>query len=423
MSENTKVEYTDLSISLTKSLSKSEKKEEGIYFSPKRIIKKIIDIISYECEANGFKIKTILEPSCGSCEFINELDNSFNKLEITGVERNENIYDKIKTLKWVNNNVELIESCFFEYYNRCNKNSYDLIVGNPPYFVMKKKDVPDEFKKIIDGRPNIYIIFLMMCLELLKNDGILSFILPNNFLNCLYYEKVRKIIYDKYTILDISICSDSEFLETEQTTCVITVKKIKTNNDNNNVFSILLGDNIIFNTKQNIEKIKELIKGTKTLSDIGMKVFVGKVVWNEVKSLLTDDNSKCRLIYSGDIKNNEIILTKYNNSEKKNYINKTGETSPLLVVNRGYGRGKYCFQYGIIDFGEKEYLVENHLICIDWKDSEKKKKLSKDKIFEQYDEIIKSFINPKTEQFINLYFENNAINTTELETIMPLYIN
>ena len=39
-----------------------------------------------------------------------------------------------------------------------------------------------------------------------------------------------------------------------------------------------------------------------------------------------------------------------------------------------------------------------------------------------YEKIIKSFENEKTKEFINLYFGNNAINTTEINYMLPIFI-
>jgi len=39
-----------------------------------------------------------------------------------------------------------------------------------------------------------------------------------------------------------------------------------------------------------------------------------------------------------------------------------------------------------------------------------------------YERIISSLENPKTIEFIKLYFGNNAINTTELAHIVPFFI-
>ena len=40
---------------------------------------------------------------------------------------------------------------------------------------------------------------------------------------------------------------------------------------------------------------------------------------------------------------------------------------------------------------------------------------------ELYKKITKSFLNEKTNEFINIYFGNNAINTNELQYILPIF--
>ena len=49
--------------------------------------------------------------------------------------------------------------CIIRKYE--NGENYKLIVGNPPYFVMKKKDVDKKYYDYFDGRPNIFILFIM----------------------------------------------------------------------------------------------------------------------------------------------------------------------------------------------------------------------------------------------------------------------
>ena len=38
-----------------------------------------------------------------------------------------------------------------------------------------------------------------------------------------------------------------------------------------------------------------------------------------------------------------------------------------------------------------------------------------------YEKVIKSLKDERTQEFIKLYFGNNAINTTELNYILPIY--
>ena len=63
--------------------------------------------------------------------------------------------------------------------------------------------------------------------------------------------------------------------------------------------------------------MNELLEDSSTLSGMGFTVNVGTVVWNQCKDILTDDDTKTRLIYSSDIVNNELVVTKYTNQEKE----------------------------------------------------------------------------------------------------------
>jgi len=75
------------------------------------------------------------------------------------------------------------------------------------------------------------------------------------------------------------------------------------------------------------------------------------------------------------------------------------------------------FNYCLININnDMEYLIENHLICIKYI-----KHIDNDRLINIYEKIIRSFENEKSKEFINLYFGNNAINTTELSELFPIY--
>jgi len=406
-------QFSELSYDITKKISSIDKKQQGIYFTPLNIIDKSIKIIKNYTISNGLKIVDILEPSCGSCEFIKYIDknNIFDDVNIDGIEFNTIIYNSISNIKFNNNNINLINKDFLNY-NTTKK--YDLIIGNPPYFTLDKKKVNKEYYNYFTGRPNIYILFIIKSLQFLETNGILCFALPKNFLNCLYYNKLRNIIIQQYKIISIIECFDDNYIETQQDTILFIIQN--NNNLNSNIdYYINLNSNIIFNTEQNIIKINNLLTDSTTLNKLNFEVKVGNIVWNQHKNILTNDNKDTRLIYSSDIKNNQLNLIDYKNKEKKNYISKNGWSDPILVINRGYGSGKYQFNYCLID--NKNYLIENHLIYIKYKSD-----IKKDKLNELYNKIIESFEDIRTVKFIELYFSNNAINTYELENILPIFI-
>ncbi|MAD57217.1 MAG: hypothetical protein CMK44_01410 [Porticoccus sp.] len=402
-------QFGELSKTLTRELDKNTKKSKGIFFTPYNIIKKSCDIVFEYCAKNNIKINDILEPSCGSCEYIKHLDNITDDVIIDGIEYDDTIYENIKSLKF-RNNVNLMKMDYLKYEV---ERMYDLIIGNPPYFVVKQADVKEEYKQFYDGRPNMFVLFIIHSLSKLKEGGLISFILPKSFCNCLYYNKIRSHINENFTIVDVYDFSRESYLETAQDTIMLLIhNKPGENNDyiyNNN-------GNILFNTPENIKHIKRLYDNSTNLKNLNLSVKVGNTVWNQCKDILSDDSKFTRLIYSGDIKNNKLELTEYKNDKKKNYIMKKGETEPVLVVNRGYGVGSYNLNYGIIDL-DHEYLIENHLIIIKSKDN-----LTKEELISKFNMITKSFNDKRTEEFIKLYCCNSALNTTELQNVLPIYL-
>lgn len=388
--------YSDLSIDLTKKLVNNEKKQNGIYFTPPETIQKNIEYLKPYMD----NVKEILEPSCGSCEYIRAIHQKYH-VNITGIEYNNTIYESIKHLY-----PNLIHDDFIAH--NFDK-TFDLIIGNPPYFVVKKNDIDKEYHKYFDGRPNIFLLFLIKSLKLLSKDGILSFVLPKSFLNCIYYDKTRKYIIEHFHILTIMDCND-KYIETQQDTIIIIIQ-------NKSLPSLefykTISNITLFGTETNIKTLQELYKQSTTLYSLGFDVKVGTIVWNQCKQELRDDDTNTRLIYSSDIVNNELSKKTYKNKDKKNYIQRDGLSEPLLVINRGYGKGKYSFNYCIVK--HISYLIENHLICI-------KPRVPMNNLMEHYENIVRSFQHKKTQEFIDIYFGNNAINTIELCKILPIYI-
>jgi hypothetical protein len=114
---------------------------------------------------------------------------------------------------------------------------------------------------------------------------------------------------------------------------------------------------------------------------------------------------------------NRVELLDFANDEKKQFIKHTGSNEPIIVVNRGNGNSAYKLNYAYVD-GIRSYLVENHLICVKYGAQK-----TKPELLQLYNNIIQSLNYEKTNEFINLYFGNNAINTTELNYILPIYIS
>jgi hypothetical protein len=177
-----------------------------------------------------------------------------------------------------------------------------------------------------------------------------------------------------------------------------------------------IGDNYVFTP--DAAQLREMFVNSTTLEKLGLSVRTGQIVWNEHKEILTNDKTKTILLYNSNLtKDNEIKLMEFKNEEKHQYINLDGTKQPVIVVNRGNGNSAYKLNYAFIDDTTAEYVVENHLNVIYSKTDRLKPELMT--LFQQ---VLNSFKNERTQQFIKTFLGNNGLSKTELETIFPIYI-
>ena len=408
-------QYSTLTIDITASLSKAEKKADGIFITPRVIIKKLFDEIALFIDKTQLiKPYKILEPSCGTCEIVNYCDEQFSKPDIHAIEKNSKLFTGISGLKF-KHPVKLLNQDFLDYEPSA---LYNLIVTNPPYYVCKKNDIPKKYHEYIHGRPNIFALFIIHSISMICPGGLLAFIVPISFLNSMYYYKTRNYIKDTCDILKIiDFNKDNKFIDTEQGTFGIILKrKTEVGVAVDCEFAMKISDNFVF-THDSLQ-LRTIFEGATTIAKMGLKVRTGSVVWNEHKSILTANDTSTKLIYNSNItKQNTIEMKHFKNAAKLQYINMDGRHQPILVVNRGNGNSKYQLKYALMESGP--YLIENHLNEI--YDPSGKSTLV-DNGNDLYEKIINSFKNPKTQMFIDMYLGNNGLSKTELETIFPIYL-
>ena len=419
--------FSELSLRLTEKLSKDVKKNEGIFFTPPSCVRSIVTLLRSTATDLGVlnRIRHIMEPSCGSGEFITTLTNEFPDATITGIEHNAMIYQEISKTLANRERIVLHHADFLSLTCDATATPPDLIIGNPPYFVMKKEAVAKEYYPYFDGRPNIFALFIIKSATMLREGGLICFVLPSSFMNSAYYDKTRKFIASHFTVLHVVRCetldSSVKYIDTVQDTIVLIIQKKKQMDG-----SGCGGGGGIFEKNgmtiftHNIPRLIRLYKGASSLHELDFKVNVGTVVWNQCKDILTDDPSKTRLIYSSNIVNGQFIHKIYKNEEKKAFIDKAGIQTPMIVLNRGYGVGEYQFDYCFITpeiVGSNVYLVENHLICITITGG----RGNGSDTMTRFQRVIRSFEDIRTKEFIVCYFGNNAVNTNELNHMLPIY--
>jgi len=399
-------EFRPNSISFNQSLSKEIRQATGIFFTPK----KARDLLFQKLTDLGITNPTsILEPSYGTGEFLLDARLQYPEAKLHGIEMNAALVkDSMKTFRSMRG-VNLKESDFLNWHSPLKM---DLIVGNPPYFVVP---ATADTKHVATGRPNIYILFLRKCLEEhLSPEGHLAFIIPTSLYNCSYYQPMRDYIVAKTTIRHVETLNKPGFYETGQETMLIILQKRSLPKNENFLFKAPNGLTYI---SPDYKELHELMQGTTTLETLGLKVKTGNVVWNQIKESLTSDPSgetTKLLIYASNIKGSELCLNNLLGKVKKQYVKgltKPTISGPVILVERGYGNS---FSFNTLIVRNKDFYAENHINVI----------YSEGEMSEmseiQAASIIASFNDPRTKRFIELFNGNGTISASDLESLVPI---
>jgi type I restriction enzyme M protein len=213
----------------------------GQFFTPKELVNSMIDLVNPQLN------NRILDPACGSGGF---LIHSFLKIK-KEVEQKDK--DKIKKFidssLWgfeVDSDLHLLAKInlimhgdgysnihnanFISYKDDDIKSTFDVILTNPPFsFPVESKEHLKMFELGKDRTSEqIDILYVEKCLRLLKDDGVLSIVLPEGLLNLPTYRYFRDFILDKADLVgNISIPAGAfiPFGQSNSKTCVLILKK------------------------------------------------------------------------------------------------------------------------------------------------------------------------------------------------------
>jgi len=380
------MEFREASTFFHKTITKKDRSEQGIFFTPKKVRDRLFEKLT---ELNVTP-SLILEPSFGTGEFLSDASLKYPSASFIGVEKNPDLFQSYSL------NSKTSTYCD-DFLTWTHKEKADLILGNPPYFVMKGK-----YPECMTGRPNIYVVFLYKCLtQHLAPGGTLAFVLPTSLYNSSYYQPLRDYLYEHTTICHLENLKKPGFYETTQDTMLLILQLNQGPRDN-----FLRYKQIYLSPYAN--ELKDLLQGTTTLGELGLGVKTGNVVWNQHKEALSDEGTL--LVYSSNIHEGSIVFPPLK-SPKKQYIrlDKPVLQGPNLLVERGYGNG-YLFQYALI---HQPCYAENHVNVIYPKTPESISTLEK---------VVQSFKDPRTSQFLKYFIGNGSLSATELETLFPIFV-
>jgi predicted RNA methylase len=213
-------------------IPKAKRKANGIYYTDLDLAEKMFrDILSYNS-----KIMSLIDPCCGAGSFL-YIGEKYGIKTVTGFDldfeviracRQNTKFAKVKC-------ADTIGLSGSETIKLSKQNSrFDLVVGNPPYVPIGSNGLNcldyDFIKKVELSGSNLFVAALYRAFELAGNHGIISYIIPKNFLHVAKYSSLRKMILNEKTILSI-IDIGRYFKEVRGEQIILTVKNCKSLNN------------------------------------------------------------------------------------------------------------------------------------------------------------------------------------------------
>lgn len=372
-------------------------KENGVVFTPSYICDFMLSFINKDKTELNNDI-SILEPSCGDGAFIKSL-----------------ITEKYTNLHGNDINADFIEKCREKYQdvNFYNEDfvefdilkKYDVIIGNPPYVRIQnlKKEMVSKIKKtypeLISGSLDLYVYFILKCVDMLSENGKLIFIIPNSFLFNKSCKKAREYLIQKRLLEYVIDFKEKKIFDGISVyTCIIVLNK----KDSSTRSSYFYANEILLNNNyKNISYKEETSYTNSLLKYINVKngiatlcddVFIIKTINSEDDLFVyfTKNNTEYKIektilkkVLKVSKKQNYYIITPYKFINNKaiimNDLNLFPECEKYLLENknkldnRDKGKKKYEKWYA---FGRKQALDENFIerqfistLVLDIKDS------------------------------------------------------
>ncbi|MFX1269699.1 MAG: N-6 DNA methylase, partial [Promethearchaeota archaeon] len=230
-------------------ISNTQKKRLGEFYTPSHVVKYILGAVGYSMD-NEIEGKKIVDLSCGCGSFLIQIvkiimnfyvkkfdlrslsDISIDQARIIIRKIQENVfgfdvnpvacvlccinlyfsfYELLKIINMCDDNfkipdLKIINVNIIDY---SNFDRFDYVVGNPPYLFLRDIRPDDKLLieqgnfKTIKGQYDYYQIFIELGIGVLKEKGLLGYILPDSLLALSNRKLIRKFIFNRTKIREL----------------------------------------------------------------------------------------------------------------------------------------------------------------------------------------------------------------------------
>lgn len=220
---------------------------------------------------------------------------------------------------------------------------FDIVIGNPPYFVLKKShsrknEYEAKYSEVKSGRTNIYQFFLAASYSLSSSSGIVSYIHPKTLFCDAYLAGTRKYLIENFGKAHlIDICDRKDTFESVLQSVVITMwekseteayycAEVHKKEDLANLSFLkvpkeeLIRNKGIFLVSSNRDCYR-IADRVGLLEQYSLEFVTGSIEWNKYKPKLTGQykSGYSRLIYAANIQ--RFYFEEETNRDDKRFFN------------------------------------------------------------------------------------------------------
>jgi len=321
-----------LSSAYAQLVGEERRKQLAMFFTPPSLTGRLLDDLS--TSGVDFAVRKFCDPACGGAAFLAPIATRMRDALreqgaspaqiIDHVQRHILGFDKDATLCKISKHFLLIvlkdevvatgARPRFQVYQRDALlrsqhlfGTLDVVVCNPPFRKMPSAEVThylNDFADIIVVQPNLYSLFMTLCVKLLAPGGTCAVVTPTSFLSGQHFSKLRTFLMTQTAVLSIGMVSDRSgvFIDVEQETALTLSRRQETgcasaaetvvsvvarNGEYVNVGRCVLPNSgaswPIPRSESDVALLKNITKSSATLADYGYTPRIGAFVWNRDK--------------------------------------------------------------------------------------------------------------------------------------------
>jgi len=234
-------------------IPKKDRKTNGAFFTPAQIT----DFIAGE--AIGTPRVSVCDPSCGCGAFLIAAAYALRKRKkkiISTIEKNlygVDIADysvrRSKILltllalqenedkQEIKFNIHVADSLATDWGTLfpgiLKRGGFDVVIGNPPYVKFQelsnklRESLPLNWETLNKGNYNLYFAFFELGVKILKNDGVLGYITPNNYFTSISGIRLREFLTETELLDRVIDFNHLKIFDAQTYTCITFLKKHK----------------------------------------------------------------------------------------------------------------------------------------------------------------------------------------------------